>query len=127
MRLDLTPISCINESCLVGLVFIRVFAPFSWSVFMYYDYFPLTRKVFISNICQQGAITPSQSGRRSEGNEGMLLHSPNLQHYKNLTIRLFSVVPRRLIGGSCPSAEVQSVYSRATAAWATRFLSYWMK
>ena len=33
MRLELTSVSSINESCLVGLVFIRVFMPFSLSVF----------------------------------------------------------------------------------------------
>ena len=39
-------------------------------------------------------------------------HSPKLQHYCNLTIRLFSVISRTLVvGWSYPSAEVQSVCS----------------
>ena len=40
------------------------------------------------------------------------------QHYWNLTMRLFSVTSRTLIGESYPSAEVQSVYSTAPADWA---------
>ena len=39
------------------------------------------------------------------------LHSPKLQHHWNLTIRLFRVIYRTLIGGSYPSAKVQLVYS----------------
>ena len=39
------------------------------------------------------------------------LHSPKLQHCWNLAIRLFSVISRIFVGGSYPSAEVQSVYS----------------
>ena len=43
-------------------------------------------------------------------------HYPKLQHQWNLTIRLFSVISRTLIGvGVYPSAEVQSVYSTAWA------------
>ena len=46
-------------------------------------------------------------------------HSPKLQHCWNLTIRLFSVISRTLVGGgSYPSAEKQSVYSTAPADWA---------
>ena len=42
-----------------------------------------------------------------------------LQHYWNLTIRLFSVISGTFVGGgSHPSAEVQSVYSKAPADWA---------
>ena len=46
------------------------------------------------------------------------LHSPKLQHYWNLTIRLFSVT---LGGGSYPSAEKQSLYSTAPTDWATHW------
>ena len=46
-------------------------------------------------------------------------HSPKFQHRWNLTIRLFSVISRTLVGGgSYPSAEVQLVYSTAPADWA---------
>ena len=49
-------------------------------------------------------------------------HSPKLQHYWNLTIRLFSVISRTLVGGGgYPSAEVQSVYSTAPADWAKQW------
>ena len=45
-------------------------------------------------------------------------HSPELQHYGKLTIRLFSVIYRTFVReGSYPSAEVQSVYSTASADW----------
>ena len=44
------------------------------------------------------------------------LHFPKLQHYWNLTIRLFSVISRTLIGGgSYHSTEIQSVYSTTPA------------
>ena len=46
-------------------------------------------------------------------------HSPKLQHYWSLTIRLFSVMSRTLVmRGSYPSAEKQSLYSAAAAYWA---------
>ena len=46
-------------------------------------------------------------------------HSSKLQHYWNLTIRLFSVISRTLVGGSYPSAEKQSAYSTGSDDWAT--------
>ena len=44
---------------------------------------------------------------------------PKIQHYWNLTIKLFSVIPGHSLGGvgSYPSAEMQSVYSIAPAEW----------
>ena len=48
------------------------------------------------------------------------LYSPKLQHYRNVTIRLFCVISR-----SYPSAEVQSVYSTAPADWAIHQLKMW--
>ena len=85
-----------------------------------------------------------QIGPRSNGNEGVALYSPKPQHYWDLTIRLFSVISKTLVGrdltplqrcswcilqpqptgqhslwgGSYPFAEVQSVYSTAPADWA---------
>ena len=44
-------------------------------------------------------------------------HSPKLQHYWNLTIRLFSVISNTLVGEFYPSAEMQSVNSTAPADW----------
>ena len=43
------------------------------------------------------------------------LYSPKLQHYWNLTIRLFSIISRTLVGVgvSYPSGEKQLVYSTA--------------
>ena len=61
------------------------------------------------------ATTPGQSGPGRNGNEGGTPHSPKLKDYWNLTIRLFSVIIRTLVGGSYLSAEVQLVYSTAPA------------
>ena len=47
-------------------------------------------------------------------------HSPKLQNYWNLTIRLLNVISRTLVvGGSYSSVEKQLVYSTAPADWAT--------
>ena len=43
---------------------------------------------------------------------------PKIQNYWNLTIRLFSVIYRTLVGGSTHSEEKQSIYSTAPADWA---------
>ena len=48
------------------------------------------------------------------------LHSPMLPYYWSLTIRLFSIISRTLMVvavGSYPSAEMQTVYSTASADW----------
>ena len=46
-----------------------------------------------------GATIPGQSRPRSNSNEGVLSISQHPQHHWNLTIRLFSVISRTLIGG----------------------------
>ena len=66
-----------------------------------------------------GATIPGQSGPGSDDNEGVLHISPKLHYYRNLTIRLLSVISRTLVvRGSYLSAEKQSVYSTASADWA---------
>ena len=56
--------------------------------------------------------------------------SPKLQHYWNLTIRLFSVISRTLVGGvgwsggSYASTEKQLVYSTTPTDWAI-YTSVW--
>ena len=51
------------------------------------------------------ATTSSQRGPGSEGNEGGAMHSSKLQHYWNLTNRLFILIPGHSLGrGSNPSA-----------------------
>ena len=53
-------------------------------------------------------------------------HSLKFQHNWNLTIRLFRVISRTLIGevgGSYPSAEKHLVYSTAPADWAMNWVS----
>ena len=65
-----------------------------------------------------GASTPVQSGTGRDGNEGVLHILPKLQHYWSLTIRLFNIIIRILVGGgegSYPASEMQSVYSTAPA------------
>ena len=51
-------------------------------------------------------------------------HFPKLQHYWNLTVRLFSVISRTLIGGVLPLTKKQLVYSIARANWVTYW--YWV-
>ena len=49
-------------------------------------------------------------------------HSPKCLYYWNLTIKLLCVIPRTLVReGSCPYAEIQSVYFIAEANWAKKF------
>ena len=65
-----------------------------------------------------GATTLSQSGPRSNGNEGVL-HIPQNPSITRVTIRLFNVISKTLIAEeSYPSAETQLVYSMAPAYWA---------
>ena len=64
-----------------------------------------------------GATTLGQIGPGSDGNEGVLYIPPKLQHYWKISIRLFSVISRTLVGGSYPSAEKPLVYSTAPADW----------
>ncbi len=45
------------------------------------------------------AIISGQRGPGSNGNEGGAPYSPKPQHYWNLTIRLFGVIYRKLVGG----------------------------
>ena len=48
-----------------------------------------------------------------------------LQHYWGLTIRLFNVLSRTLVGvGSYPSAEIKSVYFTAPANWVSRLTDF---
>ena len=66
-----------------------------------------------------GATAPGQSGSGSDGNEGVL-HIPQSSniHYWSLTIKLFTVISRKLTRGwSYPSAEMQLVYSTAPTKW----------
>ena len=91
----------------------------------------------IKQICKIGTTTLGQGGPWSDFNKGMTPHSSKLephylmqflyhiqntklQHHRNLTLRLFSVIYRTLIGrGSYPSAEVQLMYSTAPGDWTT--------
>ena len=68
-----------------------------------------------------GATTPGQSGPGSIGYEGVLHTPQKLQHYRSLTIRLFNVISRTLVGGVLPLCwEMPSVYSTAPVNWATK-------
>ena len=72
----------------------------------------------LSSASILGASTPG-----SDGNEWGTLHSAKLLHYWNLTMRLFSVISWHSLKGSYPSAEKQSVYSKAPADWANLIVS----
>ena len=68
------------------------------------------------------ATIPGQSGPGSNGNEGVLCIPPKPHHHWNLTIRLFSVISKTLVGWGCHlSAGVQSVYSTTPADKASWF------
>ena len=71
-----------------------------------------------------GVSTPGQSEPGSNGNEGVLRIPPKLQHYLNLTIRLFSVISMTLVArwGFYPPAEMQSVYSTAPSNWPSIYI-----
>ena len=67
-----------------------------------------------------GATTPGQSGPGSDGNEGVL-RIPQSSNTAGTSPSdcLVSYQHTRWGGGSYPSADVQSVYSKAPADWAT--------
>ena len=73
-----------------------------------------------------GATTPGQSGPGSNGNEGVLRipQSSSITGTSPLDF-LVSYQEHSLVGGSYPSAEVQSVYSTAPTDW-TIFLLVFM-
>ena len=54
------------------------------------------------DMTQSAATTPDQSGLGSDGNKRGTLHFPKLRHYWNLTIRLYSVIYRTLVGEVLP-------------------------
>ena len=65
-----------------------------------------------------GATTPGQSGPGSNCNEGVL-HIPQSSSIAGTSPSDCLVsYPGHSLGGSYPSAEVQSVYSTAPADWA---------
>ena len=51
------------------------------------------------------ATTPSQSGLGNNGKEKILLIPKKLQHYWSLTIGLFSVISRTLVGEVLPTLQ----------------------
>ena len=60
-----------------------------------------------------GAASQDQSGPVSNVNDGVLCIPKKFQYYWSLTIRLFSVISRTLVGGGL--TEMQSVYFPAPA------------
>ena len=65
-----------------------------------------------------GATTPGQSGPGSNGNEGVLRISQSSSIAGTSPSDCLVSYPGHSLGGSYPSAEVQSVYSTAPADWA---------
>ena len=70
------------------------------------------------DMALSGATTPGQSGPGSDGNEGVLRipQSPSITGTSPSDCLVS--YPGHSLGVSYPSAEVQSVYSTATAHWA---------
>ena len=68
-----------------------------------------------------GATTPSQSWPGSNGNERVLCISQSW----SLTIRLFIVISKTLVGGCYPFAEMHTVYSIAPTDW-TKDIYIWI-
>ena len=68
-----------------------------------------------------GATTPSQSGPGSDGNEGVLRIPQSSSTAGTSPSDCLVSYPGHSLGGSYPSAEVQSVYSTAPADWAILF------
>ena len=63
----------------------------------------LSSSIWLIDRTLSGAITPGQSEPWSDGNEGVRsLHSPKLQNYQSLSIRLFCVISRTIFGGILP-------------------------
>ena len=70
------------------------------------------RSIQLIDRTLSSATIPSQSEPESDGNEEVT-HTP--QNW-SLTIKLFSVISRKLVGGvSYLAAEKQSVYSKSPA------------
>ena len=90
-----TQFKCQNSSTLNNSV---------WHKYTVQFYLPIDRTL-------SSATTLSQSRPGSNGNKGGIPHSLKLQHYWNLTIRLFSVISRTLVGGGLPLCrEVVVIY-----------------
>ena len=65
-----------------------------------------------------GATISGQSGPKIDGNEEVPTHFPKLQHYWNLTIRLFSVISRTLVrGGLTPMQTCSRCIIQAQTTW----------
>ena len=58
--------------------------------------------LFEPKIGLSGATIPGQSRPGSDVSERVPPHSPKLQHYKSLTIRLFSIISRTHVGRVLP-------------------------
>ena len=67
------------------------------------------------------ATTPGQSGAGSNGNEGVLLIPQSSNIAGTSPSDCLVSYPGHSLGGSYPSAEVQSVYSTALTDWASSF------
>ena len=73
---------------------------------------------YLTHRMQSGATTLGQSGPGSNGNEGVLHISPNLQGW-SVAIRWFNDISRPLVGQevSYPLAEMQSVHFPVSTDW----------
>ena len=75
--------------------------------------------IWLINRTLSGTTTKSQSGPGSDGNKGVL-SIPQSSSITGASPSDCSVsYPGHLLGGSYPSAEMQSIYSTAPIYWAT--------
>ena len=83
--------------------------------------------LFNPNRALSGATTPGQSGPGSDGNEVVLRIPQSSSTARTSPSDCLVSYPGHSLGGSYPSAKVQSVYSTAPADWANIYLIYMYK
>ena len=83
----------------------------------------LNSSISLINRILSGTTTLSQSGSRSNDNEGVLHIPQSSKTDTSLSDGLVSY-SEQSVGGSFISAEMQSAYSTASVNWAVKFKDY---
>ena len=90
----------------------------------YFKLFSLVEQSSISMLLVlfnlSGATIPGHSGPGSDGNEGLLCIPQSSSITGTSSSDCLVSYPGHSLGGSYPSAEVHSVYSKAPANWASK-------
>ena len=98
-----------------------------WWWWWWYNSYNLTSVICLHTVCSiwpidrtlSGVTTLGQSETGSNDNEGVL-HFPQISKAGASSSDDLMSYPRHLLGGGHPTAEMQSVYSTATADWAIK-------